>query len=317
MSQIDASRTIEGSDGEKMITELTAGERAWIRRYAHAGMPMADIAEYASDKADANVSPAEVERFLSVLDNPTSEVSQESIEIVSGGFAEVLKRLTPSEKAWIRIGYNRGKSAATIAAGLTAKHRISVAAADVGDYLDTRPNVDEVLLPAEIHTIEDFAQRISRDVEADLSILNRCSEVETTDRYIKPFLKLLGWNFQDPSQVKQNRFRGNGVKGQSQFDIHLGYTVEARSIIVEAKQFSKKILDDRDHLRSSHKSQFEKYVKEKHRILVFTNGKELIAFDKELIGFDKNDPVPVLVIKATEWAQRFDDAKKLMSRSSC
>lgn len=310
MSQIDASRTIEGSDGEKMITELTVGERAWIRRYAHAGMPMADIAEYASDKADANVSPAEVERFLNVLDNPTSEVSQESIQIVSGGFAEVLKRLTPSEKAWIRIGDTRGKSAATIAAGLTAKHGISVVAADVADYLNaTPPNVvPPVDPPTEIFTIEDFAQRIASDIDADQSIHINWSEVETTDRYIKPFFKLLGWNFQDFNQVKQNRFRGKGVTGQSQFDIHLGYTDEARSIIVEAKQFSKKILDDRDHLRSSYQSQFEKYRKEPHRILVFTNGKELIAFDKN---------GPVLVVKATEWAQRFDDANRLMSRSSC
>ena len=247
MSQIDTSSFFEDRDGKKLITELTVGERAWIRRYAHAGMPMADIAEYASAKADANVSPAEVERFLNEFDGPPSEATQDSVQIVSGGFAEVLKRLTPSEKAWICIGFKRGKSAETIAAGLTAKHGISVDATEVADYLERIIVNPEP--PPEILTIEDFAQRIAWDVYAGQSVFINWSEVETTDRYIKPFFKLLGWNFQDLKQVKQNRFRGNGVAGQSQFDIHLGYTDEARSIIVEAKQFSKKILDDRDDLR--------------------------------------------------------------------
>ena len=291
---------------ESVIRKLSVGERAWIRRYARSGMPMVDLVEYASAKAGSKVSLADVDRFLNEFDGSTNGANPDPIAIISGGLSEVLKRLNPAEKAWIRIGYNRGKSPEVIAAGLTAKYGIRVGSSEVSDYLDIIPSNDDPLLPAEIHTIKDLSQRIADDESAEQIIFNICSETETTDRYIKPFFKLLGWDFQDLYQVKQNRFEDKGVQDQPQFDIHLGYADKARSIIVEAKRFSTKIIEGQDLLKARHQSQFEKYRKEPHRILVFTNGKELIAFDKD---------GPVLVIKPTDWVISFNEAKRLMCRS--
>jgi hypothetical protein len=288
---------------ESVIKGLTVAERAWIRRYARAGMPLAELADYASAKADANVPPEEVEQFLKELDGSTNEARQDPVKIVSGGLMEVLKQLNPAEKAWIRIGFSRGKSPAGIAAALTAKHGIRVDPEEVAIYVGTPPSGDEALPSEKISTIEDLARRIAKDVDdEDLASL---SEAETSDRYIKPFFRLLGWDFQNPSQVKQNRFNGKGVSGQPQFDIHLDYRAKARSIIVEAKRFVTGIVDASGGLRPMHQKQFEKYQREKPRILVFTSGKELIAFDKQ---------GAVLVIKHTDWTRSFDDAKKLMAR---
>ncbi len=288
---------------ESVIKGLTVGERAWIRRYARAGMPMADVADYASAKADATISPAEVERFLDELEVSRNGVEPDPAKVVPGGLMEVLKHLNPAEKAWIRIGYSRGKSPAGIAAALTAKHGIHVDAEEVATYVGTPAGGDVALPSWEIKTIVDLSRRIDEDLGAE--DFPNLSETETTDRYIKPFFKLLGWDFENPYQVRQNRFKENGVKGQSQFDIHLGYTDEATSIIVEAKRFATGIVDASGGLRTMHQKKFEKYRLEKHRILLFTSGKELIAFDKQ---------GPELVIRQEDWTHRFDAAKKLMAR---
>ena len=231
---------------------------------------------------------------------------------MSGGLMAVLKQLKPAEKAWIRIGYSRGKSPAGIAAALTAKYGIRVEPEEVAKHVGTPPRVDEALPSEEIGTIEDLARRIAEDVDAE--DFPNISEAETSDRYIKPFFKLLGWDFQNPDQVKQNRFNGKGVSGQSQFDIHLDYNDKAKSIIVEAKRFAIGIVNSSGGLQKKHQKQFEKYQLEGSRIegfriLVFTSGKELIAFDKQVSLVS-----PVLVIKHTDWTRSFDEAKKLMGK---
>lgn len=252
------------------LAALSPARRAWIRIHASKGKSLSEIAAHVSKENGLSVNEQDIRDYLGGGNQPLAA----SVKV--SRLEALLLKMKPADKAWLRRHYDGGLSVEEIAAKIRTKFGAEVELAELRSYLTKR-----VLDPAHpvvtepVNSFADLDRRLAGDLERP-EFSTDLSEAETMDRYIKPLFVLLGWRFDDPTIVRQNKFTGKGVKGQAQADLRLGDT-PGRSIIVEAKAIGKRVVE-RGDLAAIHVKQFQKYAKKlKHRFVVFTNGEELIV----------------------------------------
>lgn len=241
---------------------------------------------------------------------------------------KALEKMKPQKMAWIKIHRKNGKSLEYIANYVYEVSKIKVSAADIDAYLQSNTTennkiktqkISEETIPEEVlQTPKDFYMFVNRvEWYSKHKIHKLLSEIETSDILVKPLLKLLGWNFENPLEIQQNKFpKGHGVKNESQPDIVLGRERD-NAIIIEVKASGIPIekLEDNGYYEIVEKfsNQLTKYSNSKHnhKHIVITNGLQLFVWERS-----KNKEPKIAIIESEDFKNQREDLMNILSRQS-